>query len=402
MTESVKALMEKLFEGAPDTEEIRSLREEITNNCEEHFQDLTARGLDEEDAAAEIAASLRGMEEVVADLSRKARAVPVEKADAPAAKEAEPLADPELCPPCLEVEEKAPAAGTLTFPVDGLKVLKVLANSDDLELGTSEDQLLHVCWDPESSAEVYPEQKGETLVLSVRHHLNTEEDSESVKQSFSCDLEKGSISINFKDLFGKVKGLLRSGIQALEPVSVRILVPAGSLVSLDASSRSGDVSVEGCGFKSIRVSSVSGDASCRETAVLDDLHCSSTSGDLYADAFAESMTLSTLSGDIEVRGGAVSADIKTTSGDVELQGGLARAAVTTVSGDLDISLHSRLRLECLRLRSTSGDVDLNLDEGCKACFALNTVSGDITNTLENDPAGAAVQINTVSGDITVS
>ncbi len=402
MRESVKVLMDQLFAGAPDTEEIRSLREEISNNCEEHFQDLTSQGLSEEEAAAEIASSLRGMEDVVAELSRRIPEDP--DPEAPAADiqaDAEPLADPSLSPEAESSPEGGEVRGELNLPAAGLQSLKIQAVSEDLELGVSGDDMIHISWNPDSNARVVPGREGDALSLSVIRDLMPREPEDGAKQFFSVDTEEGSFSLNFRELARKVKSVFQVGLQTLEDVTIRILVPAGVIPSLDISGRAGDISVRGCGFLSVRIRSVSGDISFRDTVVLSSLDCGATSGDISVDVFTESLTLSTLSGDIEVQGGAVSAEIRNTSGDVNLEGGLARGSVTTISGDIDLTLRSRLNVESLRLRSTSGDVDLEMDGEGPIRFTLSSVSGDTDCARESAEGGGEIQISTVSGDITV-
>ncbi len=396
MNESIRVLMDQLFENAPDTEEIRSLREEITDNCEEHFRDLTAGGLSDEEAIREISSSLRGMEDVVAELSRKAPILSPE--DTVSVPEAEPLADPADIGAGEEVPE---GPGHLTLPVSGLKNLVAQAGSEDLEMGVSPDAMLHVSWNTESHVEVTPVTEGDTLRLTVKRNMNTPDGTENGKQFFSVNNEEGSVSINFRDMIRKVKSVIQTGFQALEASTVRILVPAGALASLDVSGRSGDILSDGCGFLSAHLRSVSGDITYRDTAVLNSLDCGSTSGDLSVDAFTESLNLSTLSGDVDVEGGAVNAEIRSTSGDVNLDGGLARGGINTVSGDIDISLHGRLIAENLRIHSTSGDVDLSVGDAFPAHFAVSSVSGDIENALESVSGSAEIQIDTVSGDITI-
>ncbi len=396
MNASVKSFMDQLFAGAPDTEDIRALREEITNNCEEHFQDLTAQGLSEEEAAAEILSSLRGMEDVVSEMSRNASGP--ETAAVPEG--AEPLADP-AASAGEAAGEPGESAGRLVLSAAGLKKLVIQAGSEDLELSSSPDAMIHVLWNPESCVEVLPRTEGEVLSLSLQRSLKTAENPENAKQFFTINNEEGSFSINFRDLTRKVKSLLQTSFQALESSTVRILIPAAALDELDISDRSGDIHADGCGFRSARIRSVSGDIFYRDTVVLTNLDCGSTSGDLSVDAFTESLVLSTLSGDVDIQGGAVSADIKSTSGDVDMEGGLARGGAVTVSGDIDIALHSRLNVENLSLRTTSGDVELDMGESGPAHYVLSSVSGDISRAPEDVPGGALIQIKTISGDITV-
>ena len=90
-------------------------------------------------------------------------------------------------------------------------------------------------------------------------------------------------------------------------------------------------------------------------------------------------------------------DITTASGDVELDGcrlDVDQLTVQTASGDLNAGLHS-----CgeLRFHSASGDIDLDLKDGCADLHA-ETMSGDVT--LRGQIGDAIVK--TASGDIEMS
>ena len=50
MNKMVKRMVDLLFEDVESTEETRELHDEIMNNCQDHFQDLTDSGMTEDEA----------------------------------------------------------------------------------------------------------------------------------------------------------------------------------------------------------------------------------------------------------------------------------------------------------------------------------------------------------------
>ena len=71
MNKTVARIVELLFDGLEESEEIRLLREEVMNNCQERYEDLTAQGLSEDDAIAAVVHSLEGMESMLSSYPRK-------------------------------------------------------------------------------------------------------------------------------------------------------------------------------------------------------------------------------------------------------------------------------------------------------------------------------------------
>ena len=64
MNQTVKRIVDLLFEDTVENEETRALHEELMNNCQEHYEDLTSRGLTEDEATEEVVDSLKGMKEL--------------------------------------------------------------------------------------------------------------------------------------------------------------------------------------------------------------------------------------------------------------------------------------------------------------------------------------------------
>ena len=65
MNKMVKRMVDLLFEDVESTEETRELHDEIMNNCQDHFQDLTDSGMTEDEALSAVMESLSGMQEML-------------------------------------------------------------------------------------------------------------------------------------------------------------------------------------------------------------------------------------------------------------------------------------------------------------------------------------------------
>ena len=70
MNASVRRIVELVFQDVELTDEVRALREEVMNNCQERYEDQRAQGRDEDEAIDAVVESLRGMEEVLAAYPR--------------------------------------------------------------------------------------------------------------------------------------------------------------------------------------------------------------------------------------------------------------------------------------------------------------------------------------------
>ena len=65
MNETVKRIVDILFQDTVENDETRALHEELMNNCQEHYQDLIGRGLSEDEAVSEVVESLKGTTNVL-------------------------------------------------------------------------------------------------------------------------------------------------------------------------------------------------------------------------------------------------------------------------------------------------------------------------------------------------
>ena len=123
MNASVKRIVELVFQDVELTDEVRALREEVMNNCQERYEDQRAQGRDEDEAIDAVVESLRGMEEVLAAYPR---------AQAGAEKPEEPE-EPEEAE---EAEEETQAE--LRFDLEGVSHLRVSLRHEDVQLVAGE------------------------------------------------------------------------------------------------------------------------------------------------------------------------------------------------------------------------------------------------------------------------
>ena len=61
------------------TDEVQALYDETMSNCQERYQDMTSRGLSDDDAIAAVVESLKGMEDVISARTRRSLKRPKRK-----------------------------------------------------------------------------------------------------------------------------------------------------------------------------------------------------------------------------------------------------------------------------------------------------------------------------------
>jgi DUF4097 and DUF4098 domain-containing protein YvlB len=121
------------------------------------------------------------------------------------------------------------------------------------------------------------------------------------------------------------------------------------------------------------------------------------SGELSADLGTPSFEAKTVSGNMRLRGSGQSTDIRvsTVSGDLVVERGGGDIDATTVSGDVELEMNAA---SDVRLRSTSGDLELRGSLKDDAVIEAATVSGDVT-LLARAEGGLAYEVSSFSGDI---
>lgn len=365
MNQTVKKIVDILFQDTVENEETRALHEELMNNCQEHFQDLVNRGLSEDEAVSEVVDSLKGMKDVIAQYPKKAAGAGVKQ------------------------EEKT---GIWLF--DGADTLKVETQNQDIYVGPSADGSIHVyCEDPEG---LKAEQNGNTVrVTGVKK-------TEKAASAFQMkDGEEISIGALLNMVGNAIRNVTSSFVNG---PAIRVEVPDGQMAEIELNSRSGDVECTCAMARKMTARSTSGEVKLEpvneKTAEV--LLVSTVSGDAEIHGSALDGEVSSMSGDARVDGVFDVLKVKSTSGDVAFAGTVKDLTASSVSGDAEITVENT-SVRHIEAKSTSGDVEIQLPKLPSVHAECSTVSGSCLSRLSDAGIDAAVQIRakSISGDVTV-
>ena len=352
MNASVRRIVELVFQDVELTDEVRALREEVMNNCQERYEDQRAQGRDEDEAIDAVVESLRGMEEVLAAYPR-------------AQAGAEEPEEPEEPEEAEEAEEETQAE--LRFDLEGVSHLRVNLRHEDVQLVAGEADVAVVRL---MGGGMEARRQGDALVVRSR------EDA----------AERGGLGW-LSRLFGGPGGC-----------KARVELPADAGICVFAGTQSGDVSVQGLSLRELEVQTVSGDVNL--TAGCTRARIKTGSGDINAEMNADEASFQTMSGDMRLEGACDGIETTTVSGDIRVRGTFQRAALSSVSAAA--ALEADVRIEKVFAKSVSGDVRIRLNGVRGVCARLKTLSGDARCRLpESGDAAVRVDAQTVSGDITV-
>lgn len=182
-------------------------------------------------------------------------------------------------------------------------------------------------------------------------------------------------------------------------VTVRILLPTGSVVTL--ASASADIGVIGT-VAEAKVRTASGDV--RIEHITGEASMKTASGDVTIDRIDGDAVLNTASGDLNLGTVGGSCQANTASGDVRIGVAGSDCAARTASGDIEIGSASAGRAQA---HAVSGDVTVGVAAGVVTWLDVSTLSGDARSLLDDIPDAPAdgptleLSVRTVSGDITV-
>ncbi|MBQ8159590.1 MAG: DUF4097 family beta strand repeat protein [Clostridia bacterium] len=370
MNQRVEEMVNELFFGVHETEETRNFRDEVLQNCQEHYDDLILQGMGEEEALHEVSESMRGMEEVL-DPYREAP-------DAAFQKVVDALDDMEETFSGVWKEKDARKASD--FPQDTLsgediEAIHVSVLSTDLLISTSEDQMIHIHNTDRTQGESFTtECKGGTLYIRETPPARSNPGEQSLMSLLTDALS--FFSGNTSEL--------------------ELEIPAPWRKTLHVTTGAGDIQLKGHILREVQVVSTSGDLSVTNDAVVEKMHFKSTSGDMHFNGRAEELHAQSVSGDVTLQGECIEADASTSSGDLTLDlerdsmkslrfhsssgdltftGSTESASMETSSGDITV----RGRAERLVISSRSGDLHL---VGSSSFVQAETTSGDITLDLD--------------------
>ena len=378
MNQTVKRIVDLLFEDTVENEETTALHEELMNNCQEHYEDLIGRGLTEEEATAEVVDSLKGMKDVIAEYPRKN----VRAQDGTGGTDSGNGA------------ENCQSAG-ISRAFDRVGSLQAESTDQDLYVSPSADGKVHIyCDDPEGAAF---EQDGGRLVIKGAKKRD--------KFAAPFSMEDGE-EVTLSGLLNMVGKAIRNvAVSFASGAPIRIEVPDEEMETVELNSRSGDINCC-CAFaRNMTARSTSGDIELdpvtERTAM--NLLVSTVSGEARVNGSAMSAEVSSMSGDVTVDGVFETLRIKSTSGDAAFTGSVDDLTASSVSGDAEITIENTT-VKRIDARSTSGDVEITLPAGLTDAHAeCSTVSGEVLSRVSDAGSGAAAQIRakSVSGDVRV-
>jgi DUF4097 and DUF4098 domain-containing protein YvlB len=196
----------------------------------------------------------------------------------------------------------------------------------------------------------------------------------------------------------QVTGKLGSGVERLDVlrqgnrVEVKVILPR---FSLPTRSGEAELQVQVPRASSLEVATVSADVSVG--GVQGELEFRSVSGDIAAGLGSSPVEIKSVSGDVTLRGAGRPGKLRvsTVSGDLKLEQVAGSLEVISVSGDVRARLGA---MTSLRVRTTSGDMNLAAGFDRGASFDLESVSGDV-QVAAPGPVGFALEAESFSGDV---
>lgn len=457
--ETVERIVNLLFQDVEMTDEVQALYDETMSNCQERYQDMTSRGLSDDDAIAAVVESLKGMEDVISQYPKKS--------ESPEAEEAPKSAD-------VPGDDDGDGEQTdFTFHPADIGRIEMTMVCDDVHLEESpdgdvhvrfedvegakasichiEDGVLRVCRDPDApkrnrssftvsgsfangrlyvkkpngeyfffgdkKSDKQVEAEAERHAKEFEQHAKEFSDNMSkmgFKQESTGDGKNPNSIESMIDSFastasrfGQELGKLFSSIKPNITVSrsigdVTLCIPRIFDKPISVLTTSGDIEARDIHVTDLNFTSTSGDISIELFAPLNHGAFTTTSGDIDIEADANDVQISTVSGDVEIHGDYDHLKFASTSGDVELEAKVRQCDFSSVSGDLDLRFTGALSL--INGSTTSGNIDVELpDDTGTNNIDVHSRSGDISMRRSGRRGSRTVtgSIRSVSGDIEI-
>ena len=413
MNDTVARIVDLMFENTEMNEEVAALRDEVMNNCQERYSDLTSSGMREDDAVAAVVESLKGMEDVIAQYRRKSRRAAEHHAA-------------EYAPPAGE-DDTETGERHLIFASAEIHRIDLSLVSEDVTLEASHDADYHVIWNVDDDPCVHAESQNGILKIErlpgeygrdghrvkkiridardgmkdTHVYMDGEEvcndQAEKTLENVSTMLE------NLGRSLGRMFSSLRTGFGGSGGVIIRI--PEHAVPHVKLLTTSGDIDVQHVALAELNAISTSGDIDVEldEDQYLQVVDLRTTSGDIEATVFADEMSAGSTSGDVEVEGRIRELTVNTISGDIDVRADVVNVRFKAVSGDVELEFDSD-ELRDVQGSTISGDIDIDLPMGVGAiAISTSTRSGDVTTRYATNDVGPTVtgSISSLSGDITI-
>lgn len=403
MNDTVARIVEIMFQDVEMNEETAAIRDEVMNNCQERYNDLTNAGVAEDDAIAAVVESLKGMEDVLAPYKKKVQHTREENEDGENVEEGEQQ---------------------VTFAAKLVRGIDVALFSEDVNIEASDDEDYHVIWDNEGDHRLKVELNDDTLHITripgenvrakresrmeCNENFQMEDLSGFVKsEDGKIEIDMSGIGRSMKSLGEKIKLMFadsRINIRSIEG-KVTIQVPENAMPRVKVLTTSGNIDVQEVTLTDLHLTSTSGDINVdlEEAQRLEHLEMRTTSGDMEVTAHTDLASIASTSGDVEVEGRHNKLCIATISGDIDVRADVVNMNFSAVSGDVDLQFESdEIRKVCGS--TVSGDIEIELPEGLGVMgIGTQTRSGNVTTRYVANGVGLAVTggVSSMSGDITI-
>lgn len=376
MNATVKRIVELMFQDVEMSAEVQAIYEEVLNNCQERFEDLTARGFDEDEAIAAVAESLKGMEDILSGYPRRQEAA---------------------------THETENDCGR-SFRSSNLRAVEVEVVSEDVTVEISDDDQVHVVYDVEQMP--YLRVINESGLLRVALDKGSFEQKRG-KRQMDAHFYTDDGDFNFASLGQMLGELLKNvgnGLRGSGPICIQI-PEWNHLEQMSIHTTSGDVEIHGGSMDCLEIASTSGDVDVvlPEETLLRQLNIKTASGDVDVDCLAQRGSIQTMSGDVDLIGSVDDLNVSTISGDVEARAELRLVHFKSTSGDIELACYSEGIRE-ITGSVTSGDVRIQLPRSIGPVEAnLRSTTGDVRCRNGGELMGARVYVDvrSVSGDILV-
>lgn len=247
----------------------------------------------------------------------------------------------------------------LTFSPDKIGRLEFQLSSEDIVFRPSDDGQIHIR---------YFKRDGVTYKVYTEQSVNS---------------DSGNTLIFTRNVNSDSSQLFYFGFHyESDTPDIQVALPKG--LSMNITTASGDVELEGISTSDLSVSTVSGDVDLTQVQ-------------------AGSLALGSTSGDMDLEHTTISGEtsLKTTSGEMELEDCILNRAATFSSVSGDLSGHAIISGD-VTIGTTSGDVELDLTGSpAHASGEISTTSGELSLQGLLPKSDYFVNISTVSGDITL-
>ena len=385
MNQTIKRIVDLLFQDTVENEETNALHEELMNNCQEHYEDLVSRGMSEDEAIGAVVDSLKGMKDVIDEYPKKETAEDTAQAED-------------------EKTDEPPYPRTFFFEAAGIEKLRLELTSNEITVESAPvDRITVECDEPEKIL-IAPEGRQLKIKCAAVQH-----EAEQFESFFTHPKNDDTLKSYLSGILDKVRGALTKaadmiGTEINQP-PVRVTVPESFEGELEIANKSGEIRVTGARWRKLGIHSISGEIFAELPAdhSVSGADINTTSGDICVKLNAGSLQSNSISGDISAAGVYGSVHLRTVSGDVKFRGDAETLETNTVSGDADAAVENRM-IKKIQANSVSGDLHFGLPQDIGSIHTiLNTRSGDrYCRFGEAGPdAELTITANSVSGDIRI-